>query len=88
MQMLKYPLMMTNNPQTVAMPTGARFRHFAIQNRIPTIWAEATLGRAVASMIVVIVGTGMLVPENARYLMTAIDERTGYVWHLYGIDAD
>ena len=79
-QVWKYPLDWTAEPQTVAMPVAAKPGRFAVQDGVPTLWAEVETSSIAVPRLFVIVGTGADIPFPT-YRGTV--DHNGFVFHLY-----
>lgn len=67
----------------VQIPTGFKFGHFGIQGNGLYFWAEVDPKAFDLEHDFIVVPTGCDVPLDAFYLATAVDGRSGTVWHLY-----
>lgn len=73
--------------QSLYVPKGTEILHVAMQPDqdqhyyYPTMWGLCDDTAEMVEKIVLIIGTGHQIPENARYLGTCVGNV--YVWHIY-----
>lgn len=82
----KFPLphaITTGDPVAVEMPPQAIRHRFAMQNHVPTIWAEVDTAHGLVPRYFQIFGTGQELPDGAEYVGTF--EQGPFVWHLYEV---
>ena len=82
----KYPLILSGEAQTIALPGESRLLTVADQHGCPTLWFEVDTDGPVALRVFVVVGTGHELPRegNPNYVGTAFCGP--FVWHVYEID--
>jgi len=81
----KYALEHTDY-QTVQIPEGSGFLHFAEQHEILTVWMEVDTSNNLRPQEFIIVGTGRPVPADVRHLESCFNGP--FVWHLYAPNRD
>ena len=83
-KVLKYQL-----PEVVTkiqLPAGSKFVHVAIQNDVPTVWAETPNDFAgYEERTIETFGTGHLIPADAVYLATLLMMNDALVLHFYEV---
>lgn len=77
----KFPLVPESEFTLLRMPEGAVVRAFAMQDGIPTVWAEVDPDASRVNRRFHIAGTGFAIPPGATYRGTTQDPP--FVWHLY-----
>jgi hypothetical protein len=80
----KYPLAWSADTQQVPMPLHAAVVHVALQDDVPTVWAEVQAqrpGMLAKIRLFRIVGTGGEVPDRFEYRGTV--HHDGFVFHVY-----
>lgn len=66
----------------IKIPRDAKVVHVAIQETVPTIWAEVELNNEFVGRGVAVIGTGQPVPaDSATHVGTVLDGI--WVWHVY-----
>ena len=74
--------------QSVAMPLNARIIHVAAQGGVPDavqMWAEVETDEPQFFRRFAVGGTGHLVPDDGRYVGTALAADGALVWHVYEV---
>lgn len=77
----KFPLILTNSPQSIEMPSGAAIIRFGIQGSIPSIWAVVNPDKPLESRVFHIRGTGHCIESGLHYIGSCEDDP--FVWHIF-----
>lgn len=65
------------------MPSGAHVVRFALQDDVPTLWAEVDTERSLRPRRFQIFGTGQPLARGAQYVGTW--DFPPFVWHIYEV---
>lgn len=69
---------------SLEVPRGAKFIHFDMQGRTPTVWALVEPNSPLEQRQLRMVGTGHHFPDGEdSHIGSCIDASTGLVWHLF-----
>lgn len=77
----KFPLMVTQTPQVVQMPKGARILYCGMQDGKICLWAEVIQSAELERRKFMVVGTGWELPPDRNYIGTV--QTPPFVWHVY-----
>lgn len=83
-KVFKYPL--PDVVTKIQMPAGSKFIAVALQNGMPTVWAEVPNSwEGYEERTVEAFGTGHLIPADAIYLGTVLTMSDSLVLHFYEV---
>ena len=80
MQIWKYPLEVTDDPQALTMPRAAKILLVREQAGTPVMWAEVQPEATQETRTFKVVGTGHPYTHNAHYVGSAFVGP--FVWHV------
>lgn len=78
----KFPLEVSNTPQSFDIPTGGQIVHVAHYEGQPTMWVEVDPDRIKERRTFSVRGTGHRYGAATRHVGTAIDPELPLVWHI------
>jgi hypothetical protein len=86
----KYEVMITDRPQAVYVPVGAKIIHVGVQaradsNRVMVFWVEVDDDAQREPRYFAVFGTGAELPHGAEYVGTSQQPELMFVWHLYEV---
>jgi hypothetical protein len=87
LQVWRYELDVVDDITELDMPLGAVIVHLEVPDPDagdpPSIWALVNLNSEYERRLFTLVGTGMPIPEPAKYIGTAVMDRGLHVFHAF-----
>lgn len=80
----KYPIPRIMD-ESIEMPVGAKIVRFDLQRGHFTLWAEVPETDEVENRFFTVFGTGFLIPDDAVYIGTTMQNEGDFVWHCYEV---
>ena len=72
--------------QTLSVPKGSQFLHFALQDDQPNLWFLVDPSTDMETRELRLAGTGQNIwEENLTYVGTAVGHMGQFVWHLFEV---